>query len=162
MNDTRFFVDDRDSRIQYGDGWTPIDSNNTFMHTLTGSGAAGSSLSFTFEGTGISVYGALNQSVNREVVQANFVIDNQSSFTFSPPSPSSFTLNNLYFNETNLEPGNHTMEVRTLTDATIWIDYLLVTPTNETVLASLNSTTSTSFSYALFYYFTSPRAGFIQ
>ncbi|KAE9398222.1 hypothetical protein BT96DRAFT_822297 [Gymnopus androsaceus JB14] len=145
INDTRFFVDDRDSRIQYGDGWKPIDSNDTVMHTLTGSGAAGSTLSFTFEGTGISVYGALNQSVNREVVQANFAIDNESSVTYSPQPPSSFKFNNLYFNETNLEPGNHTMKVSTLTDATIWIDYLLVTPINATALASSNSTTSTSF-----------------
>ncbi|KAF7359833.1 hypothetical protein MVEN_00708700 [Mycena venus] len=123
-----YFIDDRDPRIKYTGGWRELESEGYFKHTSQGSSTKGDSLSFTFEGTAISFYGAINNGTAKGQILASISVDGGPSFSYPAPGPSPQTTNFLIFSSGDLSPGKHALVVTAETDQTVSADYFLVAP----------------------------------
>nr|GAT55719.1 predicted protein [Mycena chlorophos] len=119
-----YFVDDRDEGIEYDPAWVQYGSDPDFMHTsqATTSGT----MKYVFEGVGISYFGGL-LAANNYQTNASISIDGGPSTIYVGGGTDA--TNNLYFTSGALaENAQHTLEVTALNGASVWIDYLLVSP----------------------------------
>ncbi|KAJ6585659.1 hypothetical protein B0H19DRAFT_927181, partial [Mycena capillaripes] len=125
-----YFIDDRDLRINFRGGWRLFGSDPDFQHTSRGSSSTGDYFSLEFEGKSISFYGGINNGSAGEVLNASMVIDGGPPVFFVPPiQTAGTTVNNLIFNSGDLSDGKHTLVATAENNHTVWLDYLLVTPT---------------------------------
>ncbi|KAF7318652.1 hypothetical protein HMN09_00376800 [Mycena chlorophos] len=119
-----YFIDDRDQGIEYDPAWVQYGSDPDFMHTsqATTSGT----MKYVFEGVGISYFGGL-LAANNYQTNASISIDGGPSTIYVGGGTDA--TNNLYFTSGALaENAQHTLEVTALNGASVWIDYLLVSP----------------------------------
>ncbi|THU81833.1 hypothetical protein K435DRAFT_467444 [Dendrothele bispora CBS 962.96] len=146
MSRRRFLFDDRDPGIVYGDtGWNTYDlAVPPINHTLSYTNGPGCELTYTFQGTGISMYGMLDASDHGgTTLDLEVTVDDQAPTQFQPPLPSSsFNYGNRYFLLKDLEYGNHTVKVKNTNNETVEFDYFLVTP--GTAPLTLTASTSTT------------------
>ncbi|KAK7452177.1 hypothetical protein VKT23_012280 [Stygiomarasmius scandens] len=151
-DDTSFLVDDRDPGVVYGEnGWNEYDlATPPINHTLSYTSAPGCELNYTFQGTGISMYGMLESSVNGgTTLDLEVTIDDQEPSTFQLPLPDSVSYGSRYFIMKDLGYGNHTVKVKNTNNETVDFDYFLVTagtppPTSSSVTASATNTPTTA------------------
>ncbi|KAK6972133.1 hypothetical protein R3P38DRAFT_3135924 [Favolaschia claudopus] len=137
-----YFVDDRDSRIQYDPAWKLLGSEGDFQLTSQASQAQGDSLTFQFEGKSISFYGGVTSTT----VTASISIDGGPPTLWVPPPAANLT-NHLIFYSGDLTPGIHTLVVTATNDQPVSADYFLVTPNAPgTSSSALGSSASSSAS----------------
>ncbi|KAJ7727582.1 hypothetical protein B0H16DRAFT_250922 [Mycena metata] len=121
-----YFIDDGDPRITYSASWTSAGAEYDFMHTTHGSTAVGATLSFTFQGQGISFYGDLNSGA---LTSASISIDKGPAASYVAPAQSAaVSSNNLLFDSGDISEGTHTIVVTADNANAFWVDYLLVRP----------------------------------
>ncbi|KAJ3556880.1 hypothetical protein NM688_g1782 [Phlebia brevispora] len=156
-NATALVVDDRDLSIHYSSGWQQVtDPSGSGDYLLTGSGAgsAGMTASFSFNGTGVEVYGPLGSGYGQP--SALFTVDNSNNATFTAPSPQpgSYTSGNLFYRSPPLPDGVHELVITNLNGTSpnvFWLDYILYTPSTLTSqsIGSISFLPSTSLPSAL-------------
>ncbi|GLB40813.1 hypothetical protein LshimejAT787_0900280 [Lyophyllum shimeji] len=157
----RVIIDDTDSRISYsGQGWFQDQGSQdgagnfgpTYKRTSHGTNSDGS-LSFTFEGTSISVWGTTNlaqldNGTHWDPAWECFV-DNVS---IGSAKPFPFAENNwLLCNQDVLNDGQHQLTVKvTSTGHTFWLDYLTFTPSPKVSAGGTANMTTVKGSQAKF------------
>ncbi|KAJ7649261.1 hypothetical protein B0H17DRAFT_1215348 [Mycena rosella] len=67
MSGVFVIVDDQDPNIRYSTGWGPSSAENQFQFagTMTAAGGLGSTASYQFDGTSISVFGLIRANSNK-------------------------------------------------------------------------------------------------
>ncbi|ESK83353.1 hypothetical protein Moror_8768 [Moniliophthora roreri MCA 2997] len=148
-------IDSSDPSIRYDNssrGWYRDGINGDGI-MLNSTGTAGSSLSFSFTGTGVSLYGFNEGNIFRRKSTARYYVDDSSVTTFETPDskmdPDGINTtdydNQLLFTSPTLQPGQHEMVitftgVRQSDEFIQWltIDYFYVTGSSRSI--QLNST----------------------
>ncbi|KAJ7626785.1 hypothetical protein FB45DRAFT_795039, partial [Roridomyces roridus] len=157
----RILVDDADSAIQYGAGWSAADTTKfdtlgnfgpVYGGTTHATSSSGSSLSFKFSGTSMAVFGTIDIANTNGVVTPTFscLVDGVAIPEQNPTFQ--FPENNWNLCEqTQLSSGTHTLTiiVQTMGQA-FYFDYLLYTPTADVdldgaVLEYMNTDAAVSF-----------------
>ncbi|KAK7049147.1 hypothetical protein R3P38DRAFT_3620829 [Favolaschia claudopus] len=135
-----YFVDDRDTRVQYNPAWEPSGSEHDFQHTSQASRGKGDSLTLQFDGQSISFYGGFISAT----ANASISIDGGRPMFWVPPTSASWT-NNLIFDSGYLTPGTHKLVVTAMNNQPVSADDFLITP-NPPTPSSSSSAPSTSAS----------------
>lgn len=82
------------------------------------------------EGTAISIFGAVNAA--DPMVQASFILDNNTAQSFNPDKPTSDTMfNQQIYSIDSLEPGTHTLKGTLQNSGPLNIDYFVVQPVSS-------------------------------
>ncbi|KAJ7766036.1 hypothetical protein B0H16DRAFT_384854 [Mycena metata] len=127
-------VDDRDPSIKYTGAWTQAGSSIEFDSTTTCSSTEGTSASFTFTGTQVTVFGTV-AAKNPPDAALSFAVDKTTTGTFTPPNNMTSDVHHTtLWTSPVLASGTHTL-VLTQTTAqaacVIYLDYLMYkTPSN--------------------------------
>ncbi|KAJ7141884.1 hypothetical protein C8R43DRAFT_585621 [Mycena crocata] len=101
-NGFTYFVDDRDSRLDYSGNWT-AETNNTGAFELTSHGGLqGSAFELEFEGTSVSVYGRIGNDSAGVATQASFSIDGAAPRVFAAPFQNTISYNQPLFQSDTL------------------------------------------------------------
>ncbi|KAF7344722.1 hypothetical protein MVEN_01632900 [Mycena venus] len=122
-NVSAYFIDDRDPQIKYTPAWRQFGSDLDFQHTSQATTNVGDSLSLTFEGKSIQLFGSVTSATEK----ASMAIDGGPATIWIPPADAKQT-NNLIYSSGGLTPGNHTLVITAMNDQPVWADYFLVTP----------------------------------
>ncbi|KAE9406492.1 hypothetical protein BT96DRAFT_987631 [Gymnopus androsaceus JB14] len=145
---SQILVDDTDPRIIYSDGWSGAGTvgNECDGTTHDSNFIPGATASFSFEGTGIEVYGTVPATIFTPT--ASFQVDNQNS-TFSFPGDNAVHYRTIYYTSPSLTAGNHTLSMTVTSNSStkLYLDYLVYSPilsTSSTIPQSAASTTVTS------------------
>ncbi|KAJ7580076.1 hypothetical protein C8J56DRAFT_246886 [Mycena floridula] len=147
-------VDDTYPGIQYDGTWSPFQYGPgtgfvAFQSNIHQTSTAGSSFTFTYTGTNMTVYGIYEESTPGSSFALTTTVDNA-----SPPSTQTFTGNLTseliwlkhisLFTTGDLEPGQHTVTVELSkcdSDQILTVDYIAYTPSFSS-LAEMPATTS--------------------
>ncbi|KAJ6556332.1 hypothetical protein B0H19DRAFT_947990, partial [Mycena capillaripes] len=116
-------VDDHDNQIQYSSGWAGGGTSLEYSTTTMSSNVAGSTATFTFEGTAIAIYG----SVSPGNASISFSIDQSPSRSYYTPVVTSPIFHQVFWKSPVLADRNHTLVItqETTTDPhIIFVDYL--------------------------------------
>ncbi|KAH6917864.1 hypothetical protein BKA70DRAFT_1245569 [Coprinopsis sp. MPI-PUGE-AT-0042] len=139
LNGEDLVFDDANVSFNYTGPWTPLIPDLPqlpFNRTLMSTTQPGSTLSFPFTGSSITVYGAFNRS-SVGLVAAEFSVDDSTPSSLvlanqtEPEQPGSWTLHQQYFqyNVTETPQDEHVLHV-TVKDASVsqpfYIDYVVV------------------------------------
>ncbi|KAI0312173.1 hypothetical protein OF83DRAFT_1067645, partial [Amylostereum chailletii] len=127
FNSTAIIVDDSYPNIAYSGQWYKEGSTNEYMKTTHGSacGAGGCTFTFSFLGAAVEVLGTTSAGQN-PVVQ--FHMDALPVSVYEQGATSDTTYGHLFYSSPTLDPGQHTLTA-TITNAdTLWVDYILYTP----------------------------------
>ncbi|KAJ7720157.1 hypothetical protein B0H14DRAFT_3009171 [Mycena olivaceomarginata] len=146
-------LDDHDDQIQYSSGWVAGGTSLEYSTTTMTSNVAGSTATFTFEGTAITIYG----SVSPGNASISFSIDQSPSRSYSTPAVNSpifhQVFGSLLFLPTGSTPSVITQETTTEPHI-IFLDYLIggsegLAPSTfeDTVHFSESPGTSMSFTF---------------
>ncbi|KAF5310712.1 hypothetical protein D9619_008139 [Psilocybe cf. subviscida] len=146
LTSSDLLIDDHSSLVHYSStGWTratnvEYPTGSPFLRTASGSSTPGSSLTFSFTGSSISVIGATQKA--NGTLTASFTVDGQNPVTFNPfdgsqnVNASQWTVSQTLFHQ-EVAPGPHQLTV-TLDAVTgsqvLWIDSFVFKGTNQTVL----------------------------
>ncbi|KAF7332732.1 hypothetical protein MKEN_00156600 [Mycena kentingensis (nom. inval.)] len=104
-----YFVDDRDARVVYQPPWNLLGSQQDFMHTSQSTSKKGSTLSFEFDGRGISYYAGITAGNTSLTL---ITLDDGPTSTFIPSTPSGvISLNNLIYDSGDIKDGKHKLVV---------------------------------------------------
>ncbi|KAJ7860303.1 hypothetical protein B0H13DRAFT_2569623 [Mycena leptocephala] len=113
MSGVFVIVDDQDPNIRYSTGWGPSPAENQFQFagTMTAPGGLGSTASYQFDGTSISVFGLIRANSNKPNTTFDFSIDGifQNSTTIQSDQNEHFRRR--FFASQALEDGRHTLEI---------------------------------------------------
>ncbi|KAJ7055767.1 hypothetical protein C8F01DRAFT_1157632 [Mycena amicta] len=126
-------VDDDDLRVVYSGGWDKAGSSEEFASTTHCSTTVGSTASFTFVGTSVTVYGTY--ASNSILATFSFVLDNSPSGqgTFTPPANTTSDVHHFpFFNSGTLTNASHTLVIRQTavdTRCILFLDFITYTPT---------------------------------
>lgn len=136
------FIDDQSTSVAYtGGGWTHYsDDPLYFGETKTLASTAGRSVTCTFSGTNVSLFGRMGPSYGK----LNVSIDNGPAVSVDCYWPSDKWRTEL-FNVTGLANGSHTIKATTATTTWTGIDYFQVmpgTPPAKAVVTRINNTAS--------------------
>ncbi|KAJ7290053.1 hypothetical protein C8J57DRAFT_1114044 [Mycena rebaudengoi] len=135
-------VDDHDPLVQYGGTWVDDGAFHEFQATTKWSSTQGSTASFTFDGTSITVYGSVSR---RKPPQPSmtFTIDGSSSLSGSfTPANEVFQYHQALWTSPTLSSGTHTIVVTqnavgqnsvAAPRGGIWFDYFLYTTASTAV-----------------------------
>ncbi|KAJ7290054.1 hypothetical protein C8J57DRAFT_1610483 [Mycena rebaudengoi] len=135
-------VDDHDPLVQYGGTWVDDGAFHEFQATTKWSSTQGSTASFTFDGTSITVYGSVSR---RKPPQPSmtFTIDGSSSLSGSfTPANEVFQYHQALWTSPTLSSGTHTIVVTqnavgqnsvAAPRGGIWLDYFLYTTASTAV-----------------------------
>ncbi|KAJ7439102.1 hypothetical protein FB451DRAFT_1378068 [Mycena latifolia] len=131
-------VDERG--LDYAGSWVDGGSQGEFQGTTRWSGTQGSTASFSFAGTSVSVFGSVS-AVQSPQVSFTFLVDNTTQGTYSPPTGMSADLHHeLFWASPALDDSQHTIVI-TQTQAqpdglsVIYLDYLMWNTTSVDVPA---------------------------
>ncbi|TFK61132.1 hypothetical protein BDN72DRAFT_965336 [Pluteus cervinus] len=139
-------IDDNDKYFQYQGNWTHQSGPSTsvgipFGNTTTGSRTKGDKLLVEFWGSGISLYGALNQMGGK--LSLSCVIDSSATVTkfiafngSQTVDPNAWSFHQQLF-KADLSLGRHqlSMTIDEVTDSqTLWIDYVVLDAIGQTDL----------------------------
>ncbi|KAJ7653851.1 hypothetical protein B0H17DRAFT_1214512 [Mycena rosella] len=132
MSGVFVIVDDQDPSLRYSTGWNPSPSENAFQFagTMTGPGglgSVGSTATYEFEGTSISVFGLTRADSTKTNMTLEFAIDGsfQKSATIQPHQFETFHLK--FFESPTLADGHHTLEITisSINSTDVLLDYLI-------------------------------------
>ncbi|KAG8813374.1 hypothetical protein FRC18_002528, partial [Serendipita sp. 400] len=121
-------VDDRDLSILYSGTWEPNGAESEYLHTTsqTPKGPNGGTATFTFEGTGIAVYGTTDANARNggNATHLAFTLD---GFTTQYDGiPNSDVMRNVrFFSNQSLPNGRHTLSFTLLDENICYFDYLV-------------------------------------
>ncbi|KAJ6491035.1 hypothetical protein C8R45DRAFT_1096566 [Mycena sanguinolenta] len=125
-------VDDQDPSIHYSTGWSPLPSENEFQFagTMTvpaGLGSVGSTATYEFEGTSISVFGLTRADASKPNMTMDFEIDGifQSTAVIQPHAFEAFHFQ--FFESSQLPAGPHTLQITisSINTTNVLLDYLI-------------------------------------
>ncbi|KAJ7342958.1 hypothetical protein DFH08DRAFT_650820, partial [Mycena albidolilacea] len=104
-------VDERDPLVHYVGSWTLTGAPLEFRGTTKFSNTAGSTASFSFEGTSIVVYGSV-AAINPPKASMSFVVDNSVSGSYTPSGNMSADVHHqaLWASPT-MSNGSHTLVI---------------------------------------------------
>ncbi|KAJ7028397.1 hypothetical protein C8F04DRAFT_1007458 [Mycena alexandri] len=130
-------IDDRNPLVHYVGEWTVAGSPAEFNGTTTFSATEGSTASFTFVGTSVTIYASV---AAKEVPDAslNFMVDNIVSGTYTAPSGMASDIHHeALWTSPTLSNGSHILVItQTAAPASvfgvIYLDYLMYTTTTAT------------------------------
>lgn len=142
-------VDDADPSISFSGDWQPLGtvSSTTYEYngTVSVGWANGQSLSYTFDGTDIAVYGSVDMPATKGLPGVEFKIDSLPPEKFSDIHPitsntfnaTGFTTHQALYRSPHLLAGTHTINI-SITDITsggpyFWLDFLIITTDQESV-----------------------------
>ncbi|PIL28487.1 hypothetical protein GSI_08525 [Ganoderma sinense ZZ0214-1] len=120
-------VDDWDPSLQWVGGWIGFKDEPppSWDRTLTWSNISSSTVTFTFTGTSVEVFGAL-RPVGVWSMQSQYAIDGGSPTTFVlPQEVSQEAYNQSFYRSGALSAGTHTLKVTNL-GTQLWLDYFRV------------------------------------
>ncbi|KAF9242623.1 hypothetical protein BU15DRAFT_72733 [Melanogaster broomeanus] len=141
-------VDDRDPRITYTGAWFLGGGDPEYDNTTHGTNVSGSSASFNFTGTSISVFGTVGPIDFWHVdVGSSISIYNLDYFppvTFRAPALNSASYHYQFYTSPPLEDGLHYLAVTSVNmSSVLWLDYFQYTPSSNSSSTS-NATTSST------------------
>ncbi|KAJ6490024.1 hypothetical protein C8R45DRAFT_826608 [Mycena sanguinolenta] len=152
-------VDDQDPDIHFSTGWGPQAAENSFHfdETMTAPGGQGSTASYSFEGTSISVFGLILTNSSKANTNFTFMIDGdaQSAQNQTITTDGAEHFHRKFFQSQTLADGLHTLDI--LVAGTQSTDVLLDCLIYE---ASQNATLDTSTSSRLLVLNTSPQLAY--
>ncbi|KAJ7797586.1 hypothetical protein B0H14DRAFT_2389616 [Mycena olivaceomarginata] len=117
-------LDDHDDQIQYSSGWVAGGTSLEYSTTTMTSNVAGSTATFTFEGTAITIYG----SVSPGNASISFSIDQSPSRSYSTPAVNSPIFHQCFWKSPALADRQHTLVITQETTTEphiIFLDYLM-------------------------------------
>ncbi|KAJ7482948.1 hypothetical protein B0H11DRAFT_1807255 [Mycena galericulata] len=133
------FVDDNDDSMKFSSNWALAPSSEElFQNTGHVCQESECTLSFTFEGTSLQLYGAIPTGSDGSGFNSSVAIDEGTHvpITLDQPEPT-LTGNFLLFTSpTELSPGNHTMLLTTHNVDQFLVDYILFTSQADPSTAS--------------------------
>lgn len=138
-------VDDTDPSISYNGPWRLFsdlsDVSREYNSTIHRADAAGQSLSYTFEGTSISVFGSLDNPDENGSPEVRFTIDNLPSAPWNATGSLNTKTDRLMshqalFRSFNLLPGTHTLTIDILNSGPegpfFYFDYFTISTGDST------------------------------
>ncbi|KAJ6591262.1 hypothetical protein DFH09DRAFT_197385 [Mycena vulgaris] len=158
MSGVFVIVDDQDPNIHYSTGWSPNSAENQFQFagTMTAPGGLGSTASYQFDGTSISVFGLIRANSKKPNTTFDFAIDGifQSSTTI--PSDQNEHFHRRFFASPTLVDGRHTVEITisNISSTDVLLDYLIyeasqnatLDPSSSARLLVLNTNSQLAYS----------------
>lgn len=126
MSKKTVIIDDANATISYSGNWTPLgpltDTSHEYNDTIHRGDTNGQSLSYTFSGTGISVYGSLDQPARKGLPGVEFKIDDMDPRQINSTPPLTYELDKLrtripLWKSPNLSDQSHNITI-TVTNAT--------------------------------------------
>ncbi|KAJ6506841.1 hypothetical protein C8R45DRAFT_970700 [Mycena sanguinolenta] len=138
-------VDDQDPDIHFSAGWGPTAAENAFQFagTMTAPGGQGSTATYGFEGTSISVFGLMRANASGANTTFTFTIDGdvQSSQNATIGTDGFEHFHRKFFQSQTLADGLHTLDILVAaTQSTdVLLDYFIYEPSQDT---ALNTSTS--------------------
>ncbi|KAJ7842520.1 hypothetical protein B0H13DRAFT_2098696 [Mycena leptocephala] len=158
MSGVFVIVDDQDPNIRYS-GWSPRPAENQFQFagTMTAPGGLGSTASYQFDGTSISVFGLILANSNKPNTTFDFSIDGIFQNSNTIPTDQNEHFHRRFFASQALEDERHTLEitVSNISSTDVLLDYLIYE-------ASQNATLDPSSSARLLVLNTSPQLAYSQ
>ncbi|KAI0918323.1 hypothetical protein AcW1_009763 [Taiwanofungus camphoratus] len=125
---TLLTIDDTSSRLIYRGSWVESGSSNEYNSTTHGTGTAGSSVDFVFNGTFVAVYGTVGTTRSN----STYVLDGSPPVSFVAPKPPSPVYREAFFSSSVLSAGLHTLNVTAMGEGSyFWLDYLQYTSTYD-------------------------------
>ncbi|EKM56885.1 uncharacterized protein PHACADRAFT_254252 [Phanerochaete carnosa HHB-10118-sp] len=150
-------IDDSDPSVNYTGSWFKGGNPpEEYMGTTHGAITNGSTMSFTFNGTAVALYGTIgpiNSDSDNQTTTSMYVLDEASAVTVTAPKSLTTQYGYAFFLSPQLADEQHTLTVTAtdvVSDNTFWIDYLEYTPSSNTSSSSApppplsSSPTSTS------------------
>ncbi|KAJ7047086.1 hypothetical protein C8F04DRAFT_1248118 [Mycena alexandri] len=135
MSANSAIVDDRDPGIQYVGTWNQAGSSEEFDSTTTWSSTQGTSASFTFVGTSVTVFGTV-AAKNPPDATLGFAVDKTTTGSFEPASGMTSDIHHqVLWASPSLANGTHTLVItQTEAQATgvIYLDYIMYETTSDT------------------------------
>ncbi|KAK7461712.1 hypothetical protein VKT23_008138 [Stygiomarasmius scandens] len=98
-----------DWKIEFGSGWAPIDDQTLLQHVASTTNP-GASVTLTFNGTAIQLYGGLTSNGTTSTVLYQLDDHGQEIFTLVPPNSGSL-VNQQLLNLSALFPGEHKLAI---------------------------------------------------
>ncbi|KAJ7037603.1 hypothetical protein C8F04DRAFT_1256820 [Mycena alexandri] len=159
MSGVFVIVDDQDPNIRYSTGWSPSPEENQFQFaaTMTAPDGVGSTASYQFDGTSISVFGLIRANPNKPNTTFDFSMDGVFQNSLIIPTDQSEHFHRRFFASQALEDGRHTLEIAisNISSTDVLLDYLIYE-------ASQNATLDLSSSARLLVLNTSPQLAYSQ
>ncbi|KIM26746.1 hypothetical protein M408DRAFT_25032 [Serendipita vermifera MAFF 305830] len=140
-----FVVDDSDPGIVYHGNWTKLaavttlaisgGTTNEYNSTVHGSHTAGDTLTYSFTGTSLGVWGTLDRTAMLGSPNATFTMDNLPPFTFNQTGhvksdlPNNSMSHLLLYQSPRLADGEHTLTVTvapSATQAMFYVDFFMI------------------------------------
>ncbi|KIP03838.1 hypothetical protein PHLGIDRAFT_223071 [Phlebiopsis gigantea 11061_1 CR5-6] len=141
-------VDDTDlSQLAYTSppSWVREGAPPEYNSTTHGTGRVGSTVTFTFNGTSVGVFGSVSQSTPTKNITtvSTYQVDGASTVTYTAPvSLTSHLTHQQFFQSAKLQDGQHSLLI-TVTQADdsakYWLDYLVYIPGSSTTSSSTPS-----------------------
>ncbi|KAH9474992.1 hypothetical protein JR316_0012091 [Psilocybe cubensis] len=131
--------DDRDPSVVYSGGdWQKGGTENEYFQTTSYvRNATGSTATFKFTGTSVSVFGTLDSAdLGRGTPISSYRIDNGQPVIYTGPTPDSEQYKQQFFQSPTLPPGPHTLVIVVQSEAGYYLDYFTVTPDPVVVVSS--------------------------
>ncbi|KAJ7185332.1 hypothetical protein C8R46DRAFT_1060162 [Mycena filopes] len=136
MSSNVVIVDDRDAGVKYTGSWSQAGSSTEFDGTTTCSSTQGTSASFTFVGSSVSVYGTV-AAKNPPDAAMSFAVDKTVTGTFTPPSGMTADVHHqTLWASPALGNGTHTLvitQTQAQTACVLFLDYLMYQTAADTV-----------------------------
>ncbi|KAH7925589.1 hypothetical protein BV22DRAFT_1046689 [Leucogyrophana mollusca] len=128
------YVDDRDPTLSYSGVWFTGTFTSDYQNSSHGTNTAGSSVSFSFTGTQVSVYGSVDPS-NSVCISSpisTYMVDNTSVTTYFALATETKLSNCLFFESPVLEGGLHSLVITSASqNGLFWFDYIQYTPSDS-------------------------------
>ncbi|KAF7304203.1 hypothetical protein MIND_00652400 [Mycena indigotica] len=119
-------VDEADDAVHYAGSWGKSGADLEFAQTTHCTTTQGSTASFSFVGTSISVYGTI--AVNTTAGALSFVLDNRSSATYTPTNMPSVIHHEQFYSSGTIANGSHSLVItQTAVDparCVLFLDYI--------------------------------------
>ncbi|PFH48133.1 hypothetical protein AMATHDRAFT_66132 [Amanita thiersii Skay4041] len=121
-------VDDNDSIVEYSGNWTKDAHPSDFQSTTHFSQGSGSSASFSYFGTSVTVYGRVaNTSTSQSLPAAVFTVDDGVPTAFNPITPpqESTLFQVPLYRSPDLPLGPHTVKVQSRDNLPVYLDFFM-------------------------------------
>jgi hypothetical protein len=138
MSGVFVIVDDQDSSVHYSSGWNPTPAENEFQFagTMTGPsslGSIGSTATYDFDGTSISVFGLTRADATNPNMTFQFEIDAVSAPVQLALNSTTIATNQFeefhvkFFESPPLVAGPHTLKItiQSINTTNVLLDYLI-------------------------------------
>ncbi|KAJ7135722.1 hypothetical protein C8R44DRAFT_869433 [Mycena epipterygia] len=140
MSGVFVIVDDQDPKLDFSAGWGPTTAENSFQYggTMTAPGPQGSTATYTFNGSSISVFSRIGANLQNTTTTLSFAIDNAFVNSTIVKTDQFEHFHQLLFHSPPLMEGSHTLVV-TLTNITskdVFLDYLIYEASQNSTLDS--------------------------